>query len=272
VFALLLVFALPTARAATVCTAVADARSGEMLRQEGACDIRVTPASTFKIAISLMGYDSGILLDEHLPALPFHEGYPDWLPAWRQTIDPTSWIKNSVVWYSQQVTKSLGDLRFRRYTNSFGYGNRDISGDPVKHDGLTQAWLSSSLKISPLEQLEFLKKVVTRRLSVSTHAYEMTGRITAVKVLPDSWDLHGKTGSGSPINADGSADDAHAYGWFVGWATKGGRSVVFARLIQDDKQETVRAGLRARDAFLSEVPSILDTKYPNSTPAARSSR
>ena len=251
-------FSLCPAHAGIVCTAVADGASGKLLKQEGVCDQRVTPASTFKIAISLMGYDSGFLKDEHSPAVPFHEGYPAWNPAWRATTDPTSWIKNSVVWFSQQITQSLGEERFQRYVAAFHYGNQDVAGDPGKHNGLTAAWLSSSLKISPLEQLAFLEKVVRRQLPVTPRAYEMTGRITAVSVRPNGWEIHGKTGTGSPIKADGSEDSDHAFGWFVGWAVKGGRTLVFARLIQDDRQESVGAGLRARDAFLAEAASVLD--------------
>jgi|SRR5665213_1987709 len=246
------------AHAEIVCTAVADAAAGKVLKQEGVCDQRVTPASTFKIAISLMGYDSGFLKDEHSPALPFHEGYPASIPAWRATTDPTSWIKNSVVWFSQQITQSLGEERFRRYVAAFHYGNEDVSGDPGKHNGLTQAWLSSSLKISPLEQLAFLEKLAARQLPVTARSYEMTSRITAIGALPDGWDIHGKTGSGSPIKADGSEDSDRALGWFVGWAAKGGRTLVFARLIQDHKQESVSPGLRARDALMRELPPILN--------------
>jgi beta-lactamase class D len=247
-----------TAHAEIVCTAVADAATGKVSKQEGVCDRRVTPASTFKIAISLMGYDSGFLKDQHAPALPFHEGYPAWIPAWRATTDPTSWIKNSVVWFSQQVTQSLGEKRFRRYVAAFHYGNEDVSGDPGKHNGLTQAWLSSSLKISPLEQVAFLEKLAGRQLPVSARSYEMTNRITAIGALPDGWDIHGKTGTGFPVKADGSEDSDRALGWFVGWAVKGGRTLVFAHLIQDHKQESISAGLRARDALMRELPSILD--------------
>ncbi|MFX5793638.1 penicillin-binding transpeptidase domain-containing protein, partial [Acinetobacter baumannii] len=54
----------PTAHARTLCTVIADAASGNVLMQEGDCATRVTPASTFKIALSLMGFDAGILKDE----------------------------------------------------------------------------------------------------------------------------------------------------------------------------------------------------------------
>ncbi len=62
--------------------------------QEGDCATRVTPASTFKIAISLMGFDSGFLKDAHTPTLPYREGYVDWGGAeWLKPTDPTRWIK-----------------------------------------------------------------------------------------------------------------------------------------------------------------------------------
>jgi beta-lactamase class D len=229
------------------CTVMADAASGKRLVQEGQCDERVTPASTFKVAISLMGYDSGILIDEHAPTLPFEKGYVDWRPAWLAPTDPARWIKESVVWYSQQITSRLGEARFQRYVTSFDYGNRDLSGGPGERNGLTYAWLGSSLKISPIEQVAFLSKVVNRKLPVTAKAYDMTSRITQLEPLPNGWEIHGKTG-----NASG-------YGWFVGWATKGQRTIVFARLIQDLKDEAIAPGFRARDALLRELPAQLDS-------------
>ena len=257
-FAGVVVLVLASAHAAVICTAVTDVGSGESLKQVGRCDDRVTPASTFKIAISLMGYDSGFLIDEHTPSLPFRSGYADWNASWRTTTDPTSWIKNSVVWFSRQVTRSLGEEPFQRYVTEFHYGNADVSGDPQKHDGLTQAWLSSSLQISPLEQLTFLRKVVRRQLPIGARAYDMTSRITTIGTLQNGWKVHGKTGTGFPITTSGLLDQDRELGWFVGWATRNEQAVVFAYLIRDEKPESTNAGLRAREAFLQELPSILD--------------
>jgi beta-lactamase class D len=246
------------AQAAILCTAIADAASEAIWRQEGSCDRRVTPASTFKIAIGLMGYDSGYLIDEYSPRLPFRKGDADWIPSWRQPTDPTGWIKNSVVWYSQRITNHLGELRFRQYVTHFRYGNEDVSGDPGQHNGLSHAWLGSSLQISPLEQLKFLEQIVHRRLGVTARAYDMIGRITRIGTLASGWEVHGKTGTGFPLLPDRSIDEDHAFGWFVGWALKDSRTIVFARLIQDSKVESISAGLRTRDAFMKELPGILE--------------
>jgi beta-lactamase class D len=248
--------AATVASAKTICTAAADASTGEVIFQEGDCGTRITPASTFKIALSLMGFDAGILQDEHTPTWPYQPGYPDWGgPAWRQPTDPARWIEYSVVWYSQQVAQRLGDARFQRYAHLFHYGNQDVAGEPGKHDGTSGAWINSSLRISPLEQLVFMRKIVARQLPVSAHALDMTNRITRIDAAPDGWEIHGKTGTGSP-GLFSRYDPAHAYGWFVGWATKGTQKLVFARLIQDEQPTAPNAGIRARDELLAEFPKL----------------
>ncbi|MDR3436046.1 class D beta-lactamase [Telmatospirillum sp.] len=244
------------AEARTICTVVADANTAKILVQEGDCAGRVTPASTFKIAISLMGFDSGFLKDDHTPTLPYRVGYPDWGgEPWRQPADPARWLQLSVVWFSQQVTQSLGQDRFQRYTTAFDYGNTDVSGKPAYRNGMMGAWINSTLQISPLEQIAFLAKVVNRQLPVSARALQMTDRITEIAALPSGWDIHGKTGTGSPGN-NGKYDAAHAYGWFVGWATKGADTLVFARLIQDERPAEPNAGIRARDSLLKDFPAL----------------
>jgi bla regulator protein BlaR1 len=252
-------FEQPALLTAINCTELADAATGARLVHEGECDERVTPASTFNIVVSLMGYDSGILVDEHAPALPFKEGYADWNPAWRVTTDPTTWIMRSVLWYAQQVTARLGATRFQRYVQSFDYGNHDVSGDSGKENGLSLSWVSSSLKISPVEQVQFLRRVVNRNLPLTPHAYDTTTRLLKLQTLPGGWEIYGKTGTASPVLPDGRDDRTRAYGWFVGWATKGQRTVVFARLVLEPAQEGSAAGPRAREAFLRDLPARLES-------------
>jgi beta-lactamase class D len=251
-----LMLCLPVAaEARTICTILANAANGKVLTEEGDCKTRVTPASTFKIALALMGSDAGFILDAHTPTLPFHEGYPDFGGAeWKKPTDPLRWMKYSVVWYSQQITKALGAARLGAYAKSFGYGNADFSGDPGKNNGLERAWIISSLKISPQEQVAFLGKLANHRLPVRSQAFDLVDEIVEHRPVGDGWEAYGKTGMAFPRKADESFDEARAYGWFVGWAVKGEQTLVFARLIQDDRKEAGTAGNRARDAFLNELP------------------
>jgi len=252
-FTTLLAFTANNSVAGELCTLIVDAGSGATIVKTGTdCTTRVTPASTFKVAISLMAFDSGVLKDSHWPAWPYEAGYPDWAgDAWKGDIDPTDWMKRSVFWYSQQIVKKLGQTRFKNYVTSFKYGNQDVSAVEVQQPGNNGVWVMSSLQISPLEQVAFLGSIVNRQLPVSAHSYQATEEITQQDDV-NGWKVYGKTGTGSP-GQDNKYRADQAYGWYVGWARKGPQALVFARLIQDEKAQSPNAGLRARSQLFEQL-------------------
>lgn len=256
ILAALLALAVP-AQARTLCTLVADL-DGATLVEEGDCRTRVTPASTFKIPLALIGFDAGVLQDAHAPVFTQRAGDPDWGGEnWRKPVDPTAWLKYSVVWYSQRITRALGADRLTQAMTRYGFGNADFSGDPGKDNGLERAWLTSSLTISPVEQIAFLRRLVKRDLPASAEALEKTHRIIETTPAPDGWTVKGKTGSAYPRGADGELDPARAWGWYVGWAEKDGRTLLIARLNQDEKLDPVSSGLRARAELLRALPGLV---------------
>jgi beta-lactamase class D OXA-29 len=223
------------------------------LYQDGDISCRVSPCSTFKIALSLMGYDAGILQSETLPQWPYEKRMHAPLDIWKTSHTPKDWIQHSCIWYSRKIVNQLGAERFKHYIDAFQYGNLDISGDAGKNNGLTHCWLSSSLTISPKEQIEFLEKFYKQQLPCSPLSYEMTKKIFFVEVLPSGWKLFGKSGTG--FMKGGSQ-----IGWFVGWAEKGAQTDLIALLIQDASDQggvvpSVPAGWRAKD----EVKRILNS-------------
>ena len=220
--------------------------NGKILQSEGACDKRYAPMSTFKIVLSLIGFDSGILIDETHPVWPFKEGYDDWRDVWKQDQTPKSWIKESCVWYSKVLTTQLGMEAFQTYITKFDYANKDLSGDKGQNNGLTNAWLSSSLQISSTEQIAFLEKMLAGKLPVKPQAIEMTKNILFVEALKDGWMLYGKTGMGSVLNADGTKNPDLSHGWCIGWIEKGDRKIIFSSHMGDNKKEEISASLRAK--------------------------
>lgn len=219
----------------------------QVLKQEGTCNLRQPPCSTFKIAISLMGFDSGILIDTTHPEWLFQEGYADFLPVWKQPHNPTTWIKNSCVWYSQEITQKLGGQRFKNYVQSFNYGNQDVSGDKGANNGLTRSWLSSSLRISPQEQIAFLTQLNQGTLPVSAHATAMTKKILFAEELPGGWKLYGKTGAGYFLNDDGSKQLNKQIGWFVGWIENKQRTIYFSQFVVEENNKDFSTGKHARE-------------------------
>ncbi|MDN4038769.1 class D beta-lactamase [Massilia sp. YIM B02443] len=245
-------------RRALDCTVMIDAASGEHLVEQGDCSTRVTPASTFNIVVSLMGYDSGVLRDAHSPVLPFKPGYADWIESWHTSTDPTSWIRNSTVWYAQQVAARIGAGAVRDYVARFDYGNRDLSGDADAPDGEMSAWFNGSLQVSPLEQAAFLRKVVRRELGLTPHAYDTSAQLLRLPALANGWQVYGKTGTAHGALPGGGEDPTRAYGWFVGWASKHGRTVVFARMVLQPRDPERAAGPALKQAFLRALPATLD--------------
>jgi beta-lactamase class D len=222
-----------------------------LLLQEGKeCNQRYAPQSTFKIALSLMGFDSGILKDALHPEWPYKKGYELYLNTWKYPHNPHSWIRDSCVWYSQVLTQQLGMKRFKYYVEVFNYGNHDVSGDKGKNNGLTHAWLSSSLAISPKEQIQFLQGVVKKKLPLSQKAFTMTKEILYIQELAGGWKLYGKTGNGRLLTEDKSRKLVLQQGWFVGWIEKGNRVISFASHITDSKEKATFASFRVKnDSF-----------------------
>jgi hypothetical protein len=58
-------------------TSSVESSGGRVLLEQGDCQTRVMPASTFKIALAITGFDSGFLPDPHAPVLSCKPADPD---------------------------------------------------------------------------------------------------------------------------------------------------------------------------------------------------
>lgn len=236
-------------------------KNNKIITKEGdGCKLRHSPCSTFKVPIAAMGYDDGFLNDEATPKLTMTAQDRDWLikeqyseklmKIWEEPQTPTSWIKNSCVWYSQTITKKLGEKKFSSYIKKFNYGNQDISGDAGKNNGLTESWLGSSLKISPQEQIEFLQKLLNDKLPINAEASEMVKNILFVEELENGWKFYGKTGSCDSENNKQN-------GWFVGLAEKDNQKIIFANYKEEDSSSNYSGGKKAKEEVRKKLLELL---------------
>lgn len=148
-------------------------------------------------------------------------------------------MKDSCVWFSKELVKRLGFENFKNYISLLHYGNEEIFGDLGTVDGFLHCWLSSSLKISPLQQICFLQRLLTEKLPVNGYAQEMTKKILFLEEI-NGYQLFGKSGTGFQ-------NGGNQMGWFVGWVKKLEKTLPFAILIQDEKNNEISAGARARE-------------------------
>lgn len=236
------------------------------INSSGHCQTRYPPQSTFKIAIALMGFDTGIIQDEFHPVIPFKKGYPDSLESWKHPQEPSSWIRNSCVWYSQFITTKLGAEKFKKYLKQFNYGNQDISGTVNKPDGLTSSWITSSLKISPEEQIVFLENFLNLNIGITKQATNHTRNILFLEDIKDGWKLYGKTGAGDLLNSNGTNNKNLERGWFVGWIEKNNEKIIFAQYLEVKNIKTKKnnfsyiASKRAKELAIERVNEIIPRK------------
>jgi beta-lactamase class D len=231
-------------------------QDGGVIMTKGNYDARQAPYSTFKVALTLMGFDAGILENKDFPKMAFKKEYEDNFPAWykpeigekygwNQSHTPKTFLKNSVLWISHIITKRLGTERFQGYVSKLSYGNRDVSGTPGRNDGLLNSWLGTSLKISPREQVEFLEKLLAHELDLSLDAQEKTREIMAWEEEWDGWKLYGKTGGDNK--------------WFIGWIEKeGAQPIVFAQYLDLTNLPIHKSvGLTAKEEAKREIVNFL---------------
>jgi beta-lactamase class D OXA-29 len=210
--------------------------NGKVLRHEGDCSTRHSPGCDFSIALSLMGFDSGVLENENRPVWSYRDGYETFLNVWKKPHTPRTWIVDSCVWYSGNIVDEIGFEKIKDYVYQFEYGNKDVTG-------MSCVDWPGALMISAREQVEFLQRFIDRELHISTKAYEMTEKILFIQDLPGGWKLYGKTGVGEE-------EDPKRTGWFVGWIAKDDRRIPFAScVLQLQKQDTIPSFLARSNAF-----------------------
>ncbi len=239
-----------------VCFIAYDLNTNKVLAERGgaSCTERVPACSTFKIPLALMAYDAGLLHDEFTPMK--WDGVESSIPAWNHDQTAATWMRDSVVWYSQQLTPKLGLAKIASYLKMFSYGNQDFSG------GITTAWLtpktpgnikgSGTLKISAREQLEFLKNFWKQNYKISPNAYDKTNLILQFDTLEHGYNFSGKTGSG--YMGQGSRVRV---GWFLGRVEGHGNDIItILKFTDNDTQSLGRlAGPQAKELTLKVLKS-----------------
>jgi beta-lactamase class D len=221
-----------------------DGSTSQIIREFGpSIEERVTPACSFNIALSLMGYDAGVLQNEQTPTWNFQEGYDDFSESWKSSQTPLTWMTRSCVWFSKIIALQLGFEKIERYLSSFEYGNQDLSGGIVQPGPINPAWVSSSLKISLKEQVEFVQKMIQGKLPISSKGLQMTKNLLFKEEMAQGWKLFGKTGLGTTIGENGKNLKVR---WFVGWIENDRNFLPFAYLLQENEIDILQTFPRVK--------------------------
>ena len=111
------------------------------------------PCSTYLIPHFAIALGTGVIKDSDSRIAFDPAKYPDsanWPTSWKRDQTLESALKDSVQWYAQELSTRMGSARLQQNLKRIKYGNADTSG------GLDKFWMSSSLRVTSFQQLDFL--------------------------------------------------------------------------------------------------------------------
>jgi beta-lactamase class D len=171
------------------------------------------PASTFKITNSLIALECKAVHDEN-EVIPW-DGVIRSVHSWNTDQTMRTAIRYSAVWFYQELARRIGAERMNDWLIRLNYGNR------VAGPGLDNFWLSGDLRITPMQQVDFLKRMVRQELPVKNKNLNVVKEIMIVE-SNNRYVLRAKTGW---------ATAGPQIGWYVGWLEIDGKNYIFVNNI-----------------------------------------
>jgi beta-lactamase class D len=202
-------------------------------------DSAYTPASTFKIVNSLIGLQTGRITDENMVIK--WDGVKRWNPDWNKDLTMAEAFKLSAVNYYQEVARRIGADTMKKWIDSLGYGNRNISGP------IDSFWLNNHLKITSDEELGLVKKLYFGQLPFYNRNQEIVRKVM-LREDNSNYKLSYKTGWGNK-------EDGHEIGWIVGWIEENKHPYFFVLNIEspDPKLDMITVRLKILKGILTEL-------------------
>lgn len=186
---------------------------------------RFLPASTFKIYNTLIALDTGAIKDEK--EVIKWDGVDRGWDAWNRDQTLETALPVSCVWFYQELAKRVGMESYLKHLREIKYGNQKTGPE------LTTFWLDGDIRISPVEQVEMLKRVYKNDLPYKKAHLQLLKKLLLVKQTPE-YTMRAKTGWALRVRPQ--------IGWYVGWVETKGMAWFFAVNIeiQDKKQAAYR--------------------------------
>jgi beta-lactamase class D len=211
------------------CFTMLDNSNGEITVYNMKLDtMRFSPASTFKIVNSLIGLQTGRIVNDTMlikwdGKIRFYSN-GDTAKSWNKDMGMTEAFKVSCIPYYQEVARRIGRDTMQQWIDSIGYGNKNISGP------IDSFWLNNKLKISPDEQLGLVKKLYFDQLPFRKSVQQMV-RDVMTQENNTAYKLSYKTGW--------DFDEAgNSIGWLTGWIEENKHVYFFVTLVKTPGNRT----------------------------------
>jgi beta-lactamase class D len=157
------------------------------------------PASTFKIPNTLIALDMNLIENEN--AIIVWDKQEREITQWNQDQTLKSAFQNSCVWCYQYFALQLSIEQYKNYLKILHYGNEEIG------ESVTSFWLDGQLRITPYQQIAFLKKLHNNELPFKIEHLEILKSIMIEKEN-ENYTIRAKTGW--------AKSEVPNHGWYLG--------------------------------------------------------
>lgn len=159
------------------------------------------PASTFKIANSIIGLETGVIESD---SVVFKwDGKKKQVKSWEQDLVLKDAFRFSCVPCYQEVARKIGAKRMNGYVQKLHYGNLKIDSTNIDN-----FWLIGESRISQMQQIDFLKRFYNGKLPIEERTEKIMRTIMTIRKT-DQYRLSGKSGL--------SNEHGNYNGWYVGY-------------------------------------------------------
>ncbi|MBA3683128.1 MAG: class D beta-lactamase [Bacteroidetes bacterium] len=197
-----------------------------------------SPASTFKICNSLIGLETGVINNEDF-IIKWDSVVRDNV-KWNKDHDLKTAYKNSTVWYYRELARRVGGKQMKYWLDKAQFGNADTSG------GIDLFWLRGGLRITPQQQLDFLKRLHDNKLPFSKRSTDIVKKIMIAKDT-----------LGYVVRAKGGWSDGDPNtGWYVGYVETKSNVYYFANCIHTPDFNKAPARIEIVYRILEELKLI----------------
>lgn len=199
-------------------------------------DSSYLPASTFKIVNSLIGLQTGKIVNDSMVIK--WDGVQRWNPEWNKDLTMYQAFRVSAVPYYQEVARRIGKDTMQMWLDSLKYGAKTDTDKVVLRTAIDSFWLDNSIKMTPDQQLGLVKRLYFDQLPFFKTYQEMVKRAMLFEDNAN-YRLGYKTGWGLTENE-------HALGWVVGWIEENQHPYFFVLNIESPDKDFNMGNVRMK--------------------------
>ena len=195
------------------------------------------PASTFKIINSLIGLQTGKIVDDSM--IIKWDGVERWVKAWNQDLNMYDAFRVSSLPYYQEVARRIGKDTMQNWLNSLHYA-AGVKDTAYKiRTAIDSFWIDNSMKITADEQMYIVKNLYFRNLNPFFKTYQDMVKRAMIIEQNTHHTLAYKTGWGKNENGN-------HLGWVVGWIEEDIHPYFFVLNIESSKPDFDMVNVRKK--------------------------